>query len=118
MWNGSCTENSKVMLNKSPYLALLLLICCSCDKGYEIRFSNFFLEPMDSVVFGNNQIVFTNIERNATTAFTPIKSGDYHVTCITRSKQRLDTNIQIPKKGGGSRSLQVDGLKTFSLLEE
>lgn len=105
------------MLNKSPYFALLLLICCSCDKGYEIRFSNFYLEPMDSVRIGS-EMVFTNVERNTTTSFKPIKSGEYAVTCITRSKLRLDTSIQIPKKGSGSRSLQVDGLKVFSLLEE
>lgn len=97
---------------------MLLLLLCSCDKGYEIRFSNFYLEPMDSVLIGENQVVFTNVERNTTTDFKPIKSGDYAVTCITRSKLRLSSNIQIPQKGSGSRSLQIDGLKVFTLLEE
>ena len=103
-----------------------LSLCClialsvfsACDKGYDLRFTNYYLEPMDSVVVGNNDVVFTNIELQTSTEFRPLKKGDYTVTCISKTKKRLNTSISIPKKGSGKRTLQVDGLGSFSVLEE
>lgn len=90
----------------------------SCDKGYELRFTNFYTEPIDSVVVGANQVVFTAVEMKTSTEFKPVKSGDYSVNCVTKSKKRFGTSISIPAKGSGKRTLQVDGLQVFVMLEE
>lgn len=103
-----------------PVIIFAFFSCClgSCDKGYDLRFINYYVEPMDSVVIGSNAIVFTNIETQNSSAFMPIKKGNYSVTCIGKSKKRFLTEIEIPSKGSGQRSLQMDGLATFVLLEE
>jgi len=95
-----------------------LLLLSSCDKGYELRFINYYLEPMDSVIVGSNVLVFTNVETQSSSAFMGIKKGTYGVTCISKSKKHFTTEIVIPSKGSGQRSLQIDGLASFVLLEE
>ncbi|MCU0360756.1 MAG: hypothetical protein MUF75_08570 [Bacteroidia bacterium] len=99
-------------------LCLVLLIFSSCDKGYNLRFINYYLEPMDSVVVGANVLVFKNVETQSSSDFLEIKKGTYGVTCITKTKKKFTTEITIPSKGSGQRSLQIDGLATFVLLEE
>jgi hypothetical protein len=103
-----------------PYISFLfaLFLLCSCDKGYDLRFTNYYLEPMDSVIVGANVLVFTNVETQSSSAFMGIKKGTYGVTCISKSKKHFTTEITIPSKGSGQRSLQMDGLATFVLLEE
>ncbi len=95
-----------------------LVLMSSCDKGYDLRFTNYYLEPMDSVIVGSDVLVFTNIETQSASAYLPIKKGTYGVTCISKSKKKFSTEIVIPSKGSGQRSLQIDGLATFVLLEE
>ncbi len=95
-----------------------MVLLSSCDKGYDLRFTNYYLEPMDSVIVGANVIVFTNVETQSSSDFRGIKKGKYGVTCISKSKKHFTTEIEIPSKGGGQRSLQIDGLGTFVLLEE
>ncbi len=95
-----------------------LLLLSSCDKGYDLRFTNYYLEPIDSVIVGANVLVFTTVETQSSSAFMGIKKGTYGVTCISKSKKHFTTEIVIPSKGGGQRSLQIDGLATFVLLEE
>ena len=73
---------------------------------------------MDSVIIGSNVMVFTNIEVNDATDFRGIKKGTYGVDCITSSKKHFSAEIEIPARGGGKRSLQIDGLGTFVVLEE
>jgi len=41
---------------------LAALLFTSCGKGYDVRFSNYYIEDMDSVVIGNDKIIFTNIK--------------------------------------------------------
>ncbi len=95
-----------------------MFLMSSCDKGYDLRFTNYYLEPMDSVIVGANVLVFTNVETQSSSAFMGIKKGTYSVTCISKSKKHFSTEINIPSKGSGQRSLQIDGLATFALLEE
>lgn len=95
-----------------------LVLLSSCDKGYDLRFTNYYLEPMDSVIVGSNVLVFTNVETQSSSAFMGIKKGAYNVSCISKSKKHFSTKIEIPSKGSGQRSLQIDGLGTFVLLEE
>jgi hypothetical protein len=102
------------------YISVLLglVLFTSCDKGYDLRFVNFYLEPMDSVIVGSDVLVFTNIETQSSSAFMKIKKGTYGVRCISKTKKQFSTEINIPSKGSGQRSLQIDGLATFVLLEE
>lgn len=97
---------------------LLLLILVSCGKGYELRFANLYNEPMDSVVVGNNKLVFTDIQLQSTTAFESITKGKYSITCISQSKKKFYTSISIPGTGSGKRTVQLDGIEQFSILEE
>ncbi|MBA3683556.1 MAG: hypothetical protein H0W73_20680 [Bacteroidetes bacterium] len=94
------------------------IIFSSCSKGYEVRVSNFNTETLDSVVIGNNTIVFTQVEKQATTEFRKIKAGTYTVKFITKTKNEYGSSINIPKKDGGKRTIQIDGINSISVLEE
>lgn len=93
-------------------------ILSSCSKGYEVRVTNYNNETLDSVVIGNNTIVFTQVEKQATTEFRKIKAGTYGITFITKTKNEYSSSITIPKKDGGKRTIQIDGINNVSILEE
>ncbi|MDI1356432.1 MAG: hypothetical protein PSX36_16060 [bacterium] len=96
----------------------LLVILSSCDKGYEVRFTNYYIEPMDSVVVGNNAIVFKNVELQKTTDFTKLSKGTYQIRLITTTKKRFYTSLTIPKTGTGKRTIQIDAITQMAILEE
>lgn len=99
-------------------LLVLLLLVTSCDKGYEIRFTNYYTEPMDSVIIGNNKVVFTQIEFKQTTDYQPIKKGKYHIVCVTKTKKRFYEELVIPAKGNGKRTVQIDAIQQIVVLED
>ncbi len=94
------------------------VIFSSCSKGYEVRVTNFNNETLDSVVIGNNTIVFTQVAKQATTEFRKIKAGTYAIKFITKAKNEYSSLISIPKKDGGKRTIQIDGINSVSILEE
>lgn len=100
------------------FFTFLLLLLCSCDKGYQVRFVNYYTEPMDSVVVGNDVVVFTGIDPEAETAYEKIKKGTYKVVCTARSKKKFSSQITIPRSGSGKRSIQIDAVNSFSILED
>ena len=99
-------------------LGITLIFFCSCDKGYEVRFSNFYTEPMDSVVVGDNKVVFTDTELQASTEYRKINKGKYLITCISRSKKKFQSEFTVPNRGSGKRTIQIDGVSQISILEE
>lgn len=106
---------------KATYFSLLLTLLAllsSCDKGYEVRFTNYYIEPMDSVVLGNNKVVFKNIGLENSSDYSKIAKGSYHITLITRSKKKFYSSLVIPNKGSGKRTIQIDGINQISILEE
>lgn len=99
-------------------IALGPVIFISCDKGYQVRFINFNTERMDSVVIGDNTVVFTNVDLQSETDYLKIKKGKYKVSCITTSKKKFYSDITIPGSGSGKRSVQIDAINNFSILED
>ena len=53
----------------NPLLIALTLTLVSCDKGYEVRFTNYYIEPMDSVVIGSNKIVYKAVALETSTDY-------------------------------------------------
>lgn len=100
------------------FLVLLVLIQVSCDKGYEVRFTNYYIEPMDSVIIGNRLIVFTAVELQASTGYSKIQKGKHAIECISKTKKRFSSEINIPSSGKGKRTIQIDGINQISILEE
>jgi hypothetical protein len=98
--------------------ALLAVLMASCDKGYQVRFSNYYTEPMDSVVIGENKIIFTGIETATSTDLKKISKGKYNISCVSKSKARFYSSIFISRYGSGTRTIQVDGIGQVSILEE
>lgn len=94
------------------------IIFSSCSKGYEVRVSNYNNEALDSVIIGNNNIVFTQVDKQATTEFRKIKAGTYTIKFITKAKNEYGSSITIPKRDGGKRTIQIDGINAVSILEE
>ena len=99
-------------------LSLVCIIFSSCGKGYETRVTNYDNEPLDTVIIGNGVIIFTQIEREATTEYRKITSGDQSIKFITKTKKVYNATISIPKKGTGKRTIQIDGLNNVSILED
>lgn len=100
------------------FFLVFLVLMSSCDKGYEVRFTNYYLEPIDSVVVGANEIVFKSIPFNGTTEFVKLRQGTYGVNITSSSKKKFSTSITIPKSGTGKRTIQIDGTKAIYILEE
>ena len=109
-------------MKSKRYISGLLLVFAitfvSCDKGYTVRFTNYSLEPIDSVTVANDGVIFTNIEVQTVTNYLPIKKGNYTIQCVTRDKSRFYSTLTIPKSGTGKRSIQIDGTNTIVVLEE
>jgi hypothetical protein len=109
-------KNFKILC--TAFLIAISIVFSSCGKGYEVRFTNYNTEVIDSLIVGNNVIVFTQVERQATTEYTKITSGDKSIKCITKTKKVYSSSISIPKKGTGKRTIQIDGLNRISVLED
>ena len=101
----------KLILNICSLL-FAAIIFSGCDKGYEVRCSNYYIEPLDSV------ITFTAIETGATTGFSKIKQGNHSFVIISKSKKKFSSVLSIPKSGTGKRTIQIDGIAAINILEE
>lgn len=98
-------------------LIAFCIIFSSCEKGYQVRFTNYNIESMDTVIIGKD-IIYTAVERQVTTDYQKIKSGNQSIKCITKTKKVYTSTISIPKKGTGKRTVQIDGLSRISILED
>mgnify|MGYP006919234530 CR=1 FL=1 len=94
------------------------LLLCSCSKGYDVRFVNYYTEAMDSVIIGNKTIVFTNVAPEKETDFRHLKRGQYKFTCISHSGKHFSSEFFIPGNGSGKRTIQIDAIAQLSVLEE
>lgn len=99
-------------------LVLVFFILVSCDKGYQVRFTNFYIEPMDSVIVGNNKIVYKDVALETTTDYYKLAKGKYAIRFITKTKKNFYSSISIPSKGTGKRTIQIDGIEQVSIFEE
>ena len=73
---------------------------------------------MDSVIVGNNLVVFKNINLESASDYQKIQNGKHSVTCITNKKKKFYGSINIPKNGSGKRTIQLDAINNFSILED
>ena len=73
---------------------------------------------MDSVVVGNNKIVYKNVALETSTDYFDLSKGKYGITFITKTKKKFYSNITIPSKGTGKRTIQIDGIEQVSIFEE
>ena len=103
-------------MKKVLFFCQLLLCLWSCDKGYQIRFHNLYTESMDSVVVGNNKIVFTNIAPLSATDYTAIARGQYEAKCVSHSKKRFSVSFFVSGKGTGTKTIQVDASGQTQLI--
>lgn len=99
-------------------LLLLALFGASCDKGYQVRFVNYYNEPIDSVVVGSNKLVFKAIELQAKSPYYDLSKGKYGILIVSKTKKRFSSSITIPSTGTGKRTIQIDGIEQISILEE
>jgi len=100
------------------FLFFISLLFAACDKGYQVRFTNFYIEPMDSVVIGNNKIVYKNVALETTTEYMKLTNGKYHITFTTKTKKKFYSSIYIPKSGSGNRTIQIDAIEQIGIFEE
>ena len=102
----------------SVLLIMASVVLTSCGKGYDVRFTNYNTEVIDTVIIGKNSVVFSQIERLTTTDYKKISTGNQTIKCITKTKKIYSSSISIPKKGTGKRTIQIDGLNSISILED
>ena len=94
------------------------LLIISCTKDYQVRVTNYNTEVLDTVIIGNDKIIFTAIKKETTTDYKTIPKGNYTIKCISKIKKVYTSTLSIPKKEGGKRTIQIDGLNAVSILEE
>jgi len=99
-------------------LIIVSILLAACDKGYEVRFSNFYREKMDSVNIGEGRVIFTGVGIQQTTEFRKITKGEYMVRCKASDKKTFHVMLSIPSTGSGKRTIQVDGISQVAVLEE
>jgi hypothetical protein len=104
--------------NKYILLILPVLLLAACDKGYEVRFTNYYTEPIDSLVIGSYQVVFEDIAPETSTGYKPVTRGNHSLKFITRSGRRIYSTMPIPSKGTGKRTVQIDGIEQVHIFEE
>jgi hypothetical protein len=92
-----------------------VLFISSCDKGYEIRFSNYSTEIADSVLIGDHKIIYTKIPEMTSSDYQPIKRGHYDISILMRSGKRYYSNTFVSGFGSGKLSLQVDAIGQVSV---
>ena len=95
---------------------LLIALCFACKNDYKIRVTNYYIEALDTVIVGKNKLVFDNVQRQSTTEYKKIENGTFGVLCISKNKTKFSTNVTIPVKGNGNRTIQIDGLGKISIL--
>lgn len=100
------------------FLIALSVFFTSCGKGYEVRLTNYNTEVIDSLIIGNSDIVFAQTDRQTTTEYKKISSGEKTIRCITKTRKTYSSSISIPKRGTGKRTIQIDGLNRISILED
>ncbi len=100
---------------KTILVLLHVVFITACDTGYEIRFSNYSTEVADSVVIGNNTIVYTDIPEMTSSAYQPIKRGHYDIRLLMKSGKTYTSNTFISGFGTGKLSLQVDAIGQVSV---
>ena len=106
---------------KILFAAVLFIVCIffsSCGKGYEVRVTNYNTELLDTVIVGKDIVIFTKVERQSTTEYRKVTSGDQSIRVITKTKKEYTSTISVPKKGTGKRTIQIDGLNRISVLED
>lgn len=99
-------------------LIIVSILLSACSKGYEVRLTNYYTEALDSVVIGNNDLVYTNVEFKATTNYYKLNKGKYPVLFIPKSKKKIKSSIHIPKSGSGKRTIQIDAIEQVFIFEE
>lgn len=98
-------------------VCVILFLFVACDKGYQIRFNNLYVEKMDSVIV-SKKIVFVDIERGMSTNYTNIARGQYEAKCVSKSKKRFTVSFFVSGKGTGTKTIQVDAIGQAQLIEE
>lgn len=73
---------------------------------------------MDSVIVGNKLLVFTNIGLESASDYEKLQKGKHTITCITKTKRKFYSIINIPGSGTGKKSIQIDAINNFSFLED
>jgi hypothetical protein len=107
-----------LIVARNIFLAFCILFFSRCDKGYQVRFTNYYIEAVDTVKVGDTDVRFTTIPTEYTTDFQPVKRGRHHLEIITRSGKRFFGVMAIPSNGSGNRTIQIDGINQISILEE
>jgi hypothetical protein len=99
------------------FILFSLFVLGSCSKGYEVRFTNYFIEKIDSVSMGS-QAVFTSIAFQASTDYQAVPRGQYDIKIVSISKKRFTAQVFVPGNGTGKRTIQIDGIGQVSFLED
>jgi hypothetical protein len=103
-------------LKTFAFTIVAALLLTACDKGYRVRFANYYIERMDSVII-SGQLQFSMIERQQVTDYKEIKKGKHDVRCVAKDGRNFSTSLQIPSSGGGDRTIQIDAVSQVSVLE-
>lgn len=101
-----------------PLLLILLFLLTSCDKGYEVRVTNYYIEPLDSVVVGDNKLIYKSIALETTSDYQKLAKGKYQILFITKTKKRINSSFSIPSKGTGKRTIEIDAIEQVTILED
>lgn len=97
---------------------LCLGILPSCSKGYEVKFTNYYIEPMDSVVIGNNLVVFTNVYQETASDYRKIQKGKHTVKFVSGTKKVFYSVLSVSGSGSGKLNILIDGINQISVLED
>lgn len=114
----NCFDIIVLHLRSLIIFGFFLLIASSCSKGYEVRFTNYYTEPMDSVIVGNDAVIFSGVKTESSTDYKKIGKGNHSVRFVTDSKKVFYSTFDVAGSGSGKKTIQVDAIQQVSILED
>ena len=100
------------------FLSVAALMAMSCSKGYRVRVANYYYERFDSVIVGDRAVIFTDVSQETVTDYQKITSGKHAVLFVTQGGERFYRIAPLEKGGSGDHTIQIDGLRSVSVLQD
>lgn len=97
-----------------------IVLCYACFKpaSSKLRISNYYIETIESVTIGADELNFNDIPKQTQSDYQTIKAGNYSVIAISKGGQKFETTFTVSKRTEGKFTLLIDGIGRASIQDD